>query len=48
MDIYDIIEWLIYNIYNNGNVGIWGISYDGFYVIMIVFFNYLVLKVVFL
>lgn len=31
-DTYDTIEWLIKNLDNhNGNVGIWGISYPGFY-----------------
>jgi uncharacterized protein len=31
-DTYDTIEWLIRNIpNNNGKVGIWGISYPGFY-----------------
>ncbi|MCK0145241.1 CocE/NonD family hydrolase [Arenibacter sp. F26102] len=31
-DTYDTIEWLINNVQNhNGNVGIWGISYPGFY-----------------
>lgn len=31
-DAYDTIEWLIRNIPNhNGKVGIWGISYPGFY-----------------
>lgn len=31
-DTYDTIEWLLKNIrHNNGNVGIWGISYPGFY-----------------
>lgn len=31
-DTYDTIEWLINNVpNNNGNVGIWGISYPGFY-----------------
>lgn len=31
-DTYDTIDWLINNIdNNNGNVGIWGISYPGFY-----------------
>jgi putative CocE/NonD family hydrolase len=31
-DTYDAIEWLIYNIDgHNGNVGMWGISYPGFY-----------------
>jgi hypothetical protein len=31
-DAYDTIEWLIHNVpNNNGNVGMWGISYPGFY-----------------
>ncbi len=31
-DTYDTIEWLIKNIpNNNGRVGIWGVSYPGFY-----------------
>jgi hypothetical protein len=31
-DTYDTIEWLIRNIaHNNGKVGMWGISYPGFY-----------------
>ena len=31
-DLYDTIEWLLKNIpNNNGNAGIWGISYPGFY-----------------
>ena len=31
-DTYDTIEWLIHNIpNNNGKVGMWGISYRGFY-----------------
>ncbi|MDH3322595.1 MAG: CocE/NonD family hydrolase, partial [Flavobacteriaceae bacterium] len=31
-DTYDTIDWLVKNIENNnGNVGIWGISYPGFY-----------------
>jgi uncharacterized protein len=31
-DAYDTIDWLIKNIpNNNGNVGIWGISYPGFF-----------------
>ncbi len=33
-DTYDTIEWLIKNISgNNGKVGMWGISYPGFYAI---------------
>jgi hypothetical protein len=31
-DMYDTVEWLIHNVpNNNGNVGIWGISFPGFY-----------------
>ena len=31
-DTYDTIEWLLKNFTNNnGRVGIWGISYPGFY-----------------
>lgn len=31
-DTYDTIEWLVANVANtNGNVGVWGISYPGFY-----------------
>ena len=30
-DTYDTIEWLIHNVPNNGKVGMWGISYPGFY-----------------
>jgi putative CocE/NonD family hydrolase len=31
-DTYDTIEWLLANVSNhNGNVGMWGISYPGFY-----------------
>lgn len=31
-DTYDTIDWLVKNVSNtNGNVGIWGISYPGFY-----------------
>jgi len=34
-DTYDTVDWLIKNIENNnGNVGIWGISYPGFYASM--------------
>ncbi len=34
-DTYDTIEWLIKNIpNNNGRVGVWGISYPGFYTSM--------------
>lgn len=30
-DTYDAIEWLLKNTNNNGNVGLYGISYPGFY-----------------
>ncbi len=30
-DTYDTIDWLLKNIPNNGKVGVWGISYPGFY-----------------
>jgi putative CocE/NonD family hydrolase len=31
-DTYDTIDWLVNNVeHNNGNVGIWGISYPGYY-----------------
>lgn len=30
-DTYDAVEWLIQNTNNNGKVGLWGISYRGFY-----------------
>lgn len=34
-DTYDTIDWLIKNLpHNNGRVGIWGISYPGFYAAM--------------
>src|SRR5215475_167227 len=34
-DTYDTIEWLVKNVpNNNGRVGVWGISYPGFYTAM--------------
>jgi putative CocE/NonD family hydrolase len=30
-DTYDTIEWLVKHLDNNGKVGMWGISYPGFY-----------------
>jgi putative CocE/NonD family hydrolase len=34
-DAYDSIDWLVKNIaHNNGKVGVWGISYPGFYAAM--------------
>lgn len=46
-DTYDSIEWLIKNIKrNNGNVGIWGISYPGFYAAMSLMDSHPALKAV--
>lgn len=34
-DTYDTVDWLVNNVdNNNGNVGLWGISYPGFYAAM--------------
>ncbi len=33
-DIYDVIEWVLGNTKNNGNVGVKGVSYPGFYTTM--------------
>lgn len=34
-DTYDTVDWLVKSVpYNNGRVGIWGISYPGFYAAM--------------
>src|SRR5690606_34073664 len=30
-DTYDTIDWLVKNLQSNGKVGMWGISYPGFY-----------------
>ncbi|PKL81606.1 MAG: X-Pro dipeptidyl-peptidase [Ignavibacteriae bacterium HGW-Ignavibacteriae-3] len=46
-DTYDTIDWLIKNVnYNNGNVGIWGISYPGFYAAMSLIDSHPALKAV--
>ena len=46
-DTYDTIEWLINNLkYNNGKVGIWGISYPGFYAAMSLIDSHPALKAV--
>jgi putative CocE/NonD family hydrolase len=46
-DTYDAIEWLINNIpHNNGRVGIFGISYPGFYSTMAALSNHPALKAV--
>ena len=33
-DTYDTVEWLVNNTRNNGKVGCWGFSYDGFFSMM--------------
>ena len=45
-DTYDTIEWLLKNTHNNGNVGSWGISYDGFQATMTASSNHPALKAV--
>ena len=46
-DTYDTIDWLIKNIPgNNGNVGVYGISYPGFYATMAALSNHPALKAV--
>ncbi len=46
-DTYDTIDWLIKNIkHHNGNVGIWGISYPGFYAAMSLMDSHPALKAV--
>lgn len=46
-DTYDAIDWLIKNIpNNNGNVGVFGISYPGFYSTMAALSNHKALKAV--
>lgn len=46
-DTYDSIDWLLKNIaYNNGNVGVFGISYPGFYSTMAALSNHTALKAV--
>ncbi|NJD21916.1 MAG: CocE/NonD family hydrolase [Melioribacter sp.] len=46
-DTYDTIDWLVKNIKrNNGNVGIWGISYPGFYAAMSLIDSHPALKAV--
>jgi len=46
-DTYDTIDWLVKNIkHNNGRVGMWGISYPGFYAAMGAMSNHPALKAV--
>ena len=46
-DTYDTIDWLVKNLkHNNGNVGIWGISYPGFYAAMSLMDSHPALKAV--
>ena len=36
-DTYDTVDWLVKNTRNNGRVGFWGFSYDGFFSTMAAF-----------
>jgi putative CocE/NonD family hydrolase len=46
-DTYDTIEWLLENVKNNnGKVGIWGVSYPGFYATMGALSHHSAVKVV--
>lgn len=46
-DTYDTIDWLVKNVkHNNGNVGMWGISYPGFYAAMSLMDSHPALKAV--
>ncbi|MEP7256897.1 MAG: CocE/NonD family hydrolase [Flavitalea sp.] len=46
-DTYDAIDWLVKNVdHNNGNVGVFGISYPGFYSTMAAASNHPALKAV--
>jgi uncharacterized protein len=45
-DTYDAIDWLVKNTNNNGNVGVFGISYPGFYSTMAALSNHPALKAV--
>ena len=46
-DTYDTIDWLVKNLsHNNGNVGMWGISYPGFYAAMSLIDSHPALKAV--
>ncbi len=46
-DTYDAIDWLVKNLpNNNGNVGVFGISYPGFYATMVAASGHPALKAV--
>lgn len=46
-DTYDAIEWLVKNVpHNNGNVGVYGVSYPGFYASMAALSGHPALKAV--
>jgi len=46
-DTYDTIEWLVKNVpNNNGRIGVWGISYPGFYSTMAILSGHPALKAV--
>lgn len=47
IDVWDIIDWLVkYVLESNGKVGMLGLFYEGFIVVMVLIDLYLVLKVV--
>lgn len=47
IDVWDIIDWLVKNVLeSNGKVGMFGLLYEGFIVVMVLIDLYLVLKVV--
>lgn len=46
-DTYDTVDWLVKNLpNNNGRVGVWGISYPGFYATMCILANHPAIKAV--
>lgn len=46
-DTYDTVDWLVKNLpNNNGRVGVWGISYPGFYATMAILANHPAIKAV--
>lgn len=46
-DTYDAVEWLLKNVkHNNGNVGVFGISYPGFYATMAAMSNHPAIRAV--
>lgn len=45
-DSYDTVEWLLKHTHNNGNVGVMGTSYGGFYAAMAGFSNHPAIKAI--